>query len=94
LPKRCLPALRTHGVLRYLELNVGYGSRNFAKESRGLVAPTRHVYYGVSLNLTELLRASVDEGNAKPSRTRRLSETFFEHVQVPAACVGGERVIR
>ncbi|MDH5537822.1 MAG: YfiM family protein [Rhizobacter sp.] len=89
-----VPALRAHGVLRYLELNVGYGTRNFDKESRGLVAPTRHVYYGVSLNLTELLRASVFEGNAKPSRAQRLSETFFEHVQVPAASVGGERVIR
>ena len=89
-----MPALREHPWLRYLEFNVGYGTRNFETESRALTAPTRHVYYGVALNLSELLRSTVYQGSARPSRTQRFTETLFEFVQLPAATTGGERVLR
>jgi hypothetical protein len=89
-----VPVLREQAMLRYLEFNLGYGARNFEDEARALVAPTRHVYFGVALNLSELLRSTAYKGNARPSRTQRLSETFFEYVQVPAAAASGEHVIR
>jgi hypothetical protein len=89
-----MPALRERLLLRYLEFSVGYGARNFEAESRALAAPTRHLYYGVSLNLSQVLRDTVYKGNASPSRTQRLTETFFEFVQVPAAAVEGDRVMR
>ncbi len=89
-----VPALKAHRLLRYVELSIGYGARDFETESRALVSPTRHVYYGVSLNLTELLRSTVFEGSARPSRTQRMTETFLEFVQVPAAAVEADHVIR
>lgn len=84
-----VPVLRERAVLRYLEFSLGYGARNFEDEARALVAPTRHVYFGVALNLSELLRSTAFKGNARPSRTQRLSETFFEYVQVPADGLDG-----
>jgi hypothetical protein len=89
-----IPALRQHSLLRYLEFSVGYGTRNFETESRALALPTRHVYYGVSLNLTEILRNTVFKGNTTPSRTQRIAETFFEFVQVPAAAAQRDHIIR
>jgi Predicted periplasmic lipoprotein (DUF2279) len=89
-----VPAFKTHPLMRYLELSVGYGTRNFEKESRAFTTPTRHAYYGVSLNLSELLRSTVYKGNASPTRTQRLTETFFEFVQVPAASAQGDHLIR
>lgn len=89
-----VPALREHPLLRYLELNVGYGTRNFEKESRPFVEPTRHAYVGVALNLTEVLRGTAFRGNDTPSRTQRLTETALEFVQVPPATLQRDRVIR
>lgn len=80
-----MPTLREQAWLRYLEFSVGYGARNFESDSRASVAPTRQLYFGVSLNLSEILRGTVYKHNTKPSRTQRVTETFFEFVQVPAA---------
>lgn len=89
-----VPALKQQPLLRYLELSVGYGARHFEPESRGFASPSRHLYYGVSLNLTELLRATAFSGNASPSRTQRVSETFFEFVQLPGVVAAREHEIR
>lgn len=89
-----VPALKQHPLLRYLELSVGYGARNFEPESRTLAVPSRHLYYGVSLNLSEALRATAFRGNASPSRTQRVSETFFEFVQLPGVVAASEHEIR
>ncbi|MDP2370243.1 DUF2279 domain-containing protein [Rhodoferax sp.] len=89
-----VPVLRQQPILRYLEFNLGYGARNFETESAGLLAPTRHAYYGVSLDLAELMRATVYRGNTSPSLSQRVSEAFFEYVQVPGATAQGDQVIR
>jgi hypothetical protein len=89
-----VPALQQHPWARYVEVHVGYGTRNFEAESRLLVAPTRHLFYGVSLNLTEVLRGTAFRGHASLSRAQHLTETFLEYVQVPATTLQGDRVIR
>lgn len=89
-----VPVLRQQPILRYLEFNVGYGARNFDAESAGLLAPTRHVYYGVSLDLAELMRGTLYRGNTTPTLTQRVSEAFFEYVQVPAITAQGDHVLR
>lgn len=89
-----VPVLRRQPILRYLEFNLGYGVRNFETEAAGLVAPTRHAYYGVSLDLAELMRATVYRGNTTPSLTQRVSEAFFEYVQVPGATAQDDQVVR
>jgi hypothetical protein len=78
-----LPALRRHAVARYLELVVGYRAHGFEAEAAVAGARSRHVYVGLALNLSELLRASVFAGSSAPSRTQRVSETVLEFVQVP-----------
>jgi len=76
-----VPALRQHGVLRYFELAVGYGTRGYddppgAKGSRNL-------YYGISLNLSEVLGQTVFRGAKERSRTQRATDLFLEFIQVP-----------
>lgn len=88
-----VPQWRHHPWLRYLEISVGYGAKGFEEDARALSQPSRHVYYGVSLNLTEVLRATVFSAQARPSHVQRLSETFFEYVQVPAAVAAHEQRI-
>ena len=89
-----VPAFKQHPLLRYLEINLGYGARNFDTDSRAPTTPTRHAYFGISLNLSELLRNTVYRGNASPTRTQRVTETFFEFVQIPAATMQSDHVIR
>jgi hypothetical protein len=89
-----VPALRRQPLLRYLELSVGYGARHFEPEARGFAPPSRHLYYGVSLNLSEVLRSTAFSGNASPSRTQRVSETFFEFVQLPGVVAARDHEIR
>jgi len=88
-----VPALKRHPLLKYLEFNVGYGTRNF-DAGPGAPAPTRNAYVGISLNLSELLRNTVYQDNASPSRTQQVTETLFEFMQIPATTVQSDRVIR
>ena len=76
-----VPALREHPVLRYLELAVGYGTNGY--ESTQGVPRTRRAYFGVSLNVTEVLRQTVFSGARQRSAVQRTSEMFFELIQVP-----------
>lgn len=86
-----VPALARQPLLRFLELGVGYGTRNY--ESEATTAPTRHVHFSASLNLSELLRATVYRDNTTPSRTQRFTEAFFEYVQIPAVAASTDRVL-
>lgn len=65
------------GLLRYVEVTAGYGTRGFDAGSgrRG----TRNVYVGLSLNLSELL----DRTNTAEGPARRLASTALEYVQIP-----------
>lgn len=86
-----MPWLRRHAPGRYLEFVVGYGARAYAAENAGRVAPSRHVYLGVALNLSEILRATAYRRDTRPSRTQCLTETFFEHVQLPGTAAVADR---
>ncbi len=75
-----LRGLEAHPLLRYLELTAGYGSRGYDPPA---AEKSRHVYVGISLNLTELLRRTAWRGDARPGRAQRATETLLEYVQVP-----------
>lgn len=79
-----VPALRKHEELRYFELALGYGSRGY-EPNDGTPSPdrSRHAYFGVSLNLSEILAATVFRGNAVPSRAQRVTDGVLEFVQIP-----------
>jgi hypothetical protein len=87
-----IPALRDHRWLRYLELAAGYGSRDYVVERPDLVDQRRRqAYFGISLNLSELLGQTVFK-NAPPDRpARQAVETALEYVQVPGTAVFGRR---
>lgn len=76
-----VPALRENPLLRYFELTAGYGTRGY--ESPQGVVRSRHVYVGVSLNLSEVLGSTVFRGAGERSRVQRATDLFFEFVQVP-----------
>jgi len=79
-----VPALRAQEPLRYLELAIGYGSRGYDNPSG---EHRRNLYFGLSLNVSELLRQTVYRGNREPSLTQKGTETFFEYIQVPGTAV-------
>jgi len=83
-----VPQLRNHEVLRYFELAAGYGSRGY-EPNDGAPAPdrSRHVYFGISLNISEILRNTVFRDSAKKNRVQRVTETILEFVQVPGTAV-------
>jgi hypothetical protein len=79
-----VPQWQSHSWLRYGELHFGYGSRGYAPHP-GRFAPVqprphRNLYFGVGINLSELLGATVFTGE---SRARRIADTALEYLQVP-----------
>lgn len=75
-----VPALSQHSVLRYFELAVGYGTRGY--ETPG-AERQRNLYYGISLNLSEVLGQTVFRGAKEHSGAQRATGLFLEFVQVP-----------
>lgn len=89
-----MPALRARPLLRYLELSVGYGTRNYSDDRPDLVDKRRRqLYVGISLNLAELLGNTVYR-RRPASRTRATVDTVLEYVQVPGTAVFARHRIR
>lgn len=79
-----VPALREHPWLRYVEVAVGYGTRGYSSNHGQINAiGTRNVYWGISLNLSEVLEDTVFKRSSEQNLTRRATNTFLEYVQVP-----------
>jgi hypothetical protein len=83
-----VPQLRNHEVLRYFELAAGYGTRGY-EPNNGAPAPdrSRHLYLGISLNISEILRNTVFRDAAERTLSHRVTETVLEYVQVPGTAV-------
>ena len=80
-----VPALRSNDFLRYFELSVGYGTRGY--EDPPDIERRRNLYFGITLNMSEVLRQTVFRGNAKPTTVQRVSEAFFEFIQLPGTAL-------
>ncbi len=73
--------------LRYLELVFGYRGTGF-KPREGIpgVDYARHerrTYYGIGLNVEEILRGTIFKDNAKPTRVQAITEGVLTYVQLP-----------
>lgn len=81
-----IPVLQENKVLRYLEFAIGYGSRGY-KPGDATQVRSRNVYYGISLNLAQLLDDTVfhEKNNAtyKSAGTQRVTHNILELIQVP-----------
>jgi hypothetical protein len=78
-----VPRLRNHSVLRYLELAVGYGTRGYHLDPNVEGERSRNIYYGVSINLAEVLDQTVFRGAARKSPAQLAANGFFEVFQIP-----------
>lgn len=88
-----VPQLRDNPWLRYMELSVGFGSRNFD----ATVVPgdkTRNLFAGLSINLGQLINDTVFRDATRVSGWQRASHLFFDTVQVPKTGVYAEREYR
>lgn len=87
-----MPALKNHEVLRYFELAMGYGSRGY-EPNEGAPYPDRHrnLYFGVSLNISEILRNTLFQGSVTPSRNQRVTDTVLEYIQIPGTAFMADR---
>lgn len=75
-----MPALRQIEPLRYFELALGYGTRGYEPnlgEER-----SRHFYYGISLNVAELLGVTAFR-DGRGSRSQRVTNGVLEVLQIP-----------
>lgn len=73
--------------LRYLELVFGYRGTGF-KPREGIpgVDYARHerrTYYGIGLNVEEILRGTVFRDNVQPTRIQSITEGVLTYVQLP-----------
>ncbi len=67
--------------LRYLELQLGYDTRGFAKEAAAAgFERRREAFVGVGVNLNELFFGKRSSGEGELKNAGRL---FFEHINVP-----------
>jgi hypothetical protein len=77
-----VPALNQSRPLRYLELDIGYGSRGYRPDEGPGAGRSRHAYLGISLNVAEILDDTLFKEN-RNSRARRITGTVLEYVQIP-----------
>ena len=79
--------LSPRNPLRYLELVFGYRGTGF-KPREGVpgidyARHERRTYYGVALNVEEILRGTVFAGNSKPTPVQAVTEGVLTYVQLP-----------
>jgi uncharacterized protein YfiM (DUF2279 family) len=76
--------LRENKWLRYLELAVGYGTRGYQPTDGTNSQPKeRNFYYGLSLNLSQLLNDTLFKQNSTSSYTKLITEQVLEYLQMP-----------
>ncbi len=80
-----IPKLMNVPVLRYLEFDLGYGTRDF--ESPDPALRRRYIYIGVSLNLSKLLDHTLFSGRLGDGGTQAFADTFLRYVQVPGTAL-------
>ena len=84
-----IPSLRKQKFLRYLELAVGYGTRGYQPTDGTGTQPTeRNIYYGLSLNISQLLNDTIFKNPSIPkSRTQTVTENVLEYLQMPGTAL-------
>ncbi len=80
-----IPMLNKNKYLRYLEFDFGYGTRGYQPtDGTGTQPKERNIYYGISVNLSQLLNDTILKSN---STTRKITNSVLEYVQVPGTAL-------
>lgn len=91
---RGIPALQQYPFLRYFELVAGYGTQGYRTTHDIPGAPTRSIYFGIALNLSEVLGQTVFRGAKTRSTVQDGTDLFLELVQVPGTAALAGRHLR
>lgn len=75
-----IPALRKLEPLRYFELAAGFGARGYQPNAGG--ERSRHIYYGISLNVSEILGATLYK-DGRGGSARKVTSGLLEVLQIP-----------
>jgi len=89
LKAKGIPFLRKYALARYLELAIGYGSRGY-QPGNGSFERSRHLYFGISLNMSEVLSRTVFRNNQTPGRMQRITDTTLKYIQLPGTVLGAD----
>lgn len=89
LKAKGIPLLRKYALARYLELAIGYGSRGYQPGNGGFER-SRHLYFGISLNMSEVLSRTVFRNNQKPGRIQRITDTTLKYIQLPGTVLAAD----
>lgn len=87
-----IPSLADNWLLRYLEFDLGYGSRGY-QPNPGQYVDTqpkeRHVYYGISLNLSQVLNDTIfhEYDHNQRSTTQKVADGVLEYLQMPGTAL-------
>jgi hypothetical protein len=80
-----IPMLNKNKYLRYLEFDFGYGTRGYQPtDGTGTQPKERNIYYGISVNLSQLLNDTILKSN---TTTRKITNSVLEYVQVPGTAL-------
>ncbi len=84
-----VPILRKYKLLRYLELAVGYGTRGYQPtDGTGMQPTERNVYYGLSLNLSQLLSDTVFKNQQiEKNHIQKVTKNVLEYLQMPGTAL-------
>ncbi len=73
--------LKLPNFLRYIQLDLGYFSRNYRSGDVTAEGPYRSLYYGVSLNFMEIVKDFFENPEC---RTSRILQQPFKYYHIPA----------
>lgn len=83
-----LPWFQENKFLRYLEFAIGYGTRGYQPtDGSGQQPQERNLYYGISLNLSQLLNDLVFQPQETYSTSRKITEHLLEYLQMPGTAL-------
>ncbi len=87
-----IPSLANNWLLRYVEFDLGYGSRGY-QPNPGQYIDTqpkeRHLYYGISLNLSQIFNDAFFHENDRNLRstTQKVTDGVLEYLQMPGTAL-------
>lgn len=82
------PWFRENKFLRYLEFALGYGTRGYQPtDGTGLQTRERNLYYGISLNLSQLLNDWAFQPQDTHQTSRKVTEHLLEYLQMPGTAL-------
>ncbi|MEJ5363222.1 MAG: DUF2279 domain-containing protein [Spirochaetota bacterium] len=73
--------IKIPNFMRYIQLDIGYFTRNYVRWDETTAEPYRSMYYGISLNFMEVVKDFFENPDSKASR---ILQQPFKYYHIPA----------